>query len=271
MVLDSVDIICNNTDALIDYMVTILKNIIPISESHEELDKKNKLPKLKQFINNFFEKCKNYVSTSIIIFALLYLKRIKDCIPPNSSGECDTPHRLFIASVLISSKYLWEAGTNLTSKRVSKYTSFIFTYQEINQMERSFLELIKYDLWITKKALEDFLKRYENQLHSQLVYIFLNEDNFISQKSDYYHYRHHKKHQLNHKSNSIQYQSNNTQYQDNHHYHYNRNQQCTTQKAVLNKMIVQKKNYSFESTPPFFLLSPACSSSIRTFSFIKKI
>ncbi|KAI9308614.1 hypothetical protein BJ944DRAFT_144204, partial [Cunninghamella echinulata] len=131
-------------------------------------DKKDSLPKLEQFVDDFFKQCHKTVSTSVIVFALIYLKRLQNYIPMNSLGELETPYRLFITSILISSKYLCEVGTSLTSKKISKYISFIFSYREINQMERSFLGLIKYDLWISKKYLQDFISKYGLKLQLQL-------------------------------------------------------------------------------------------------------
>ncbi|KAI8338743.1 hypothetical protein BC941DRAFT_339880, partial [Chlamydoabsidia padenii] len=99
------------------------------------------LPTIESFIRLIIKHCQ--VSATILLFAILYLVKLGQLMgPQRAKGQHDTPHRLLLASILISSKYLCEAGTHLTSRSVANQVAPWYTCQQVNGMERSFLALL---------------------------------------------------------------------------------------------------------------------------------
>lgn len=117
-----------------------------------------RLPALHEFIYDLYKK--NNIPNAVKLFTLIYLLRLKSKLPEYAKGGPDTPYRLFLAAVLTSSKYLSENGTGLTSNHLSHLTHTIYTAKDINRMERSFLGLIRYDLWVSPLDIQSFLSSY---------------------------------------------------------------------------------------------------------------
>lgn len=101
--------------------------------------------------------------------SLIYLQRLKSCLPTHACGESDTPYRLFLAAILTASKFLSETGGCLTSQAIVVMTDFIYTSKDINLMERSFLGLIKYNLFVNVDAIKDYLAIHGKTLEMDLV------------------------------------------------------------------------------------------------------
>lgn len=116
------------------------------------------LPSLDQFIKTTYNSRK--VPVAVQLFTLLYLIRLKSKLPDYARGTYDTPYRLFLAALLTSSKYLSETGTGLTSIHLAYMTCHIYSAKEINRMERSFLGLLRYDLWVSSDDVQQFIASY---------------------------------------------------------------------------------------------------------------
>ncbi|KAI9243872.1 cyclin domain-containing protein [Sporodiniella umbellata] len=125
------------------------------------------LPPLYEFIANVFQRSK--VPPCVCLVSLIYLQRLKSCLPTHACGELDTPYRLFLAAVLTASKFLSEAGACLTSQAMVTMTDYVYTVKDINLMERSFLGLIKYDLFVNTEAIKDYLAIHGKSLEMDLV------------------------------------------------------------------------------------------------------
>lgn len=121
------------------------------------------LPPLDEFIKDFYKQKK--IPCAVKLFTLIYLKRLKSKLPDHARGGHDTPYRLFLAALLTSSKYLSEAGTGLTSTHMSYLTHQFYSVKEINRMERSFLGLLRYDLWVSSDHIHAFIKSYGPYIH----------------------------------------------------------------------------------------------------------
>jgi hypothetical protein len=88
----------------------------------------------------------------------------------------DTTHRLFLASLLLASKFLeedMESDANnspvasiprLNGKRLRDLCGGIYTLKDINTFELSFLKLIKYRCWVDQDDVESFLRRNSVEL-----------------------------------------------------------------------------------------------------------
>lgn len=107
------------------------------------------------------------------LFTLIYLLRLKSKLPDNAKGGPDTPYRLFLAAVLTSSKYLSETGTGLTSTHLSALTNSLYTPKDINRMERSFLGLIRYDLWVSTQEIQSFITLYGDLIQMDICNVIL--------------------------------------------------------------------------------------------------
>jgi hypothetical protein len=137
------------------------------------------LPPLSDFIHDlYYNKKRSYrngLPCAVKLFTLIYLLRLKSKLPENARGAPDTPYRLFLAAVLTSSKYLSETGTGLTSMHLSALTNHIYTSKDINRMERSFLGLMRYDLWVSREDIQSFMKLYGDLIQVDIHHVNLSQ------------------------------------------------------------------------------------------------
>ncbi|KAI8095022.1 cyclin domain-containing protein [Gilbertella persicaria] len=128
---------------------------------------KNQLPPLNEFIAQVFKRSK--LSPCVCLVSLIYLQRLKLGLPSHARGDVDTPYRLFLAAILTASKFLSETGTCLTSQAIVVMTDHVYTPKDINLMERSFLGLIKYNLFVNVQAIKEYLAIHGKTLEMDLV------------------------------------------------------------------------------------------------------
>lgn len=147
------------------------------------------LPPLNEFIHDLYSKTTTKRSSyrgglpcAVKLFTLIYLLRLKSKLPDNAKGGPDTPYRLFLAAVLTSSKYLSETGTGLTSTHLSALTNSVYTPKDINRMERSFLGLIRYDLWVSTQDIQSFIKLYGDLIQMDISNVNLPQQPIIKQR-----------------------------------------------------------------------------------------
>jgi hypothetical protein len=122
---------------------------------------------LDDFIARLFRRA--HLPPSVALVGLIYLDRLKNNLPKHARGDVDTPYRLFLSAILSASKFLSESGTCLTSHSISEMTDYIYTIQDVNSMERSFLGLIKYNLFVTMDQVKEYLARHGDLLQMYLV------------------------------------------------------------------------------------------------------
>lgn len=104
------------------------------------------LPKLFFFTHKVSHHCRT------LLVALIYLYRAKSCLTKRAVGSDDIPHRLFLGSILIASKFL---GIHLPlTNRWLCEISRMYSIEEMNQIECAFLKLIQYQCWIDNKDLK---------------------------------------------------------------------------------------------------------------------
>lgn len=144
------------------------------------------MPELVYFIQKITFQAGINCRTALV--ALIYLNRAKQLLPKGAVGGHDTCHRMFLASVLLASKFL--CTDSITTKILSNipstwshYYSFhhrysfgsgpltnrklsdicgggLFPLQEINQLERAFLKLIQYQCWVNDKDVNNFVLKH---------------------------------------------------------------------------------------------------------------
>jgi hypothetical protein len=103
----------------------------------------------------------------------------------------DTIHRIFVASILVASKYLhgtcWGASQRVTENvnnsnntnnrgaedelpvwlnnaRMANICSRFYTLQQINQLELSFLNLIKFECFVNPIEVQEYLVKHRQDL-----------------------------------------------------------------------------------------------------------
>src|SRR5581483_12259421 len=102
------------------------------------------LPNLLQFIKDVTTRSK--VSKMTIVVSLIYINRLKKTLPSTAQGDFDTPYKIFLSSILVASKYLSDHA--LQNKNIANITNGLYTNRDVNTMERSFLGMLRYDLWV---------------------------------------------------------------------------------------------------------------------------
>lgn len=125
------------------------------------------LPPLDVFIANLFKR--SQLPPCVCLVSLIYLQRLKSSLPQHARGDHDTPYRLFLAAILTASKFMCEAGSGLTSQALAEMTDYIYTSRDVNLMERSFLGLIKYDLFVNVQGIKDYLSLHGKILEMDFV------------------------------------------------------------------------------------------------------
>ncbi|CAG8457884.1 10032_t:CDS:2 [Acaulospora morrowiae] len=116
------------------------------------------LPNLPHFIKDITEKSK--VTDIIMVVGLIYVHRLKKTLPPEARGDFDTPYKIFLSSILVASKYL--SDHSLQNKTIADITNGLYTIKDVNTMERSFLGLLKYDLWVDRDEVKKFLEEHRD-------------------------------------------------------------------------------------------------------------
>ncbi|CAJ0826192.1 14483_t:CDS:2 [Entrophospora sp. SA101] len=156
-------------ESLIDY---IFVSTISIIKDNNKPKTSQKLPKLIDFIRKIINDLEIPIITLTI--SLIYIHRFKLQLPKNYKTENDTPHKIFISSILIASKYIDDKP--LTSGKVAMaIDNNLWTIKEINRMERAFLSYIQWNLVINKDDLESYLNELRNQKIDLKSYLYAKQ------------------------------------------------------------------------------------------------
>lgn len=122
------------------------------------------LPGLEEFITQLVVSSNVQVPT--LMSTLVYLNRLKARLQPMAKGLRCTTHRIFLASLILSAKYLNDSSPK--NKHWASYSiiqteayNFGFSRTEVNLMEKQLLSLLNWELRITEsdlyRELEPFL------------------------------------------------------------------------------------------------------------------
>ncbi|KAK9707719.1 hypothetical protein K7432_010025 [Basidiobolus ranarum] len=123
--------------------------------------RQTQMPELLLFVTRVAERSRISVFTGII--ALIYLYRLKARLPARAQGEYGTSHRLFLASILVASKYLY--GSEGLSNKAMATASGVFNPTEVSRMEEEFLKLLDYRVWVNDQEIRLFLEEHKSELY----------------------------------------------------------------------------------------------------------
>jgi G1/S-specific cyclin PLC1 len=157
--------------SLITYLAQRASKVIP-GNSHsgphttEEVSR-TQFPPINVFIDSVVRRSGASVPT--LLTSLVYLWRLQQRLP--TDGKClpSTPHRIFLAALIVATKSLHDASPWnrhwCQYTVVSSYGYFGFTVPEVNLMEREFLYLLDWDIRI-------HLQDLHHQLESWLAFYY---------------------------------------------------------------------------------------------------
>ncbi|ORY05106.1 hypothetical protein K493DRAFT_311096 [Basidiobolus meristosporus CBS 931.73] len=122
------------------------------------------LPSLAGFVKLMTIRTK--LSLPTIMVTLIYVERLHKSLPPSARGDFETPYKIFLAAVLAASKFLDDRP--IENCKMASLCDGYFTLYEINEMERCFLSILNYHLYVDSEDLRGFLNEHRCQLKAGL-------------------------------------------------------------------------------------------------------
>ncbi|KAI8062135.1 hypothetical protein BC940DRAFT_244820 [Gongronella butleri] len=114
------------------------------------------IPSLPNFVRQVYVKCR--LSPAILVIALIYIHRLQARLPMDSKGDYDTPHKVFLAAIILACKYNEDCKSR--TQAIYRCVSVVYSNQELNEMERSFLSVVQYDLYVDMKQVYHYIQEH---------------------------------------------------------------------------------------------------------------
>ncbi|KAK9703883.1 hypothetical protein K7432_010491 [Basidiobolus ranarum] len=127
-------------------------------------DATQSLPPLHKFIQQTTHGAK--ISAEILVASLIYIERFKKALPSGALGEYGTSHRIFLAGILIASKFLDDKP--LTTAKLIQVIGTRWSSKEINRMERAFLDFLKFQLWVDSEEILEYISHHGIELNMEI-------------------------------------------------------------------------------------------------------
>ncbi|KAH3663660.1 hypothetical protein OGAPHI_005061 [Ogataea philodendri] len=133
---------------MIQCLVNTTNSVISVSEQSKSaypspppspLDD-SPIPSLYEFIEALINH--SHVQTPTLMSSLVYLIRLREILPPNSTGMETTRHRIFLGCLILAAKNLNDSSP--LNKHWTKYTNGLLSLKDVNTLE---MELIGYLGW----------------------------------------------------------------------------------------------------------------------------
>lgn len=160
------------TQQMIQLIVNVTLKVIKCKKSKTFLPsppnspngKSKPLPSLMTFISKLVRYTNVYSGT--LLSTLVYLEKLSHKLPKNSQGLPCTLHRIFLACLIISSKFNNDSSPK--NSHWADYTDGLFTLEDINLMERQLLNLLNFDVKISNNDLSRVLKIFIDPIKQDL-------------------------------------------------------------------------------------------------------
>ncbi|KAJ3303147.1 hypothetical protein HDV03_004135 [Kappamyces sp. JEL0829] len=100
------------------------------------------LPLLPYFIGSLVNG--SQISCAVFNLALIYIQRLRSKLPASACGMACTGHRIALAAIIVAEKYVCDIPMKNSAW---KSHARAFSQQEVNLMEKQFLDLLVRRLW----------------------------------------------------------------------------------------------------------------------------
>ncbi|CAO3611386.1 unnamed protein product [Mucor fragilis] len=154
----------SSPEPLLSYMVSNIDDLVQCSKERRYYQHML-LPDLPTFIKLVYQKC--HLTPTVLVIGLIYLERLKKNLPDQAQGEYDTPYKLFLAAMIVATKYIEDYASHAVS--IYRIVAPLYTSRELNEMERSFLGVLKFDLYVDISEMDRFVEEHQESLELELM------------------------------------------------------------------------------------------------------